>query len=639
VQGIGSSERPFNNYAYGFYLQDSWKIHPRLTLNYGVRYDYEHTPIFPPGSTLNADAEAALGLVEGLPRDTNNVAPRFALAWDPWGDGKTILRAGYGIFFDHPLLANAFLSATADGALSSQLIVAGGRPSNLPLNASPSAFNAASFFQGIFNPGLVPGIDYRPGEQRFGARTSPFFNDHGFITTGVPLAGLPFTLPVDSDFVHGYAQQANLTLERQLGSDWKFGASYTYVHGLHLNRPRNINAPDTALLTLNAGRALSASLILPGDDPRTVVIPSTNLMGAPLAPGTCLNTPQGSGSPTGSVLLNVPGFLGTAFSAPNCPMASALGLIGTAAAYNQFRPSGPNPSFGIPAIGGFTGLTGFATSLITSLTGQAPTFASVQVPWSDVVQQESTGESGYHGLTVTLSKRFSQHFELLSSWTWSHSIDDSTDLQSLLTPQDNRRADLERSSSTFDQRHRWVVSAVMQSPYRHTDEGIWKKIFADFTVAPIWEMASGRPYTVLTGADLNLDFGPNSDRPSIATTTSAFPVTSPFISGVTFAEPDQCDVAVPGVTTPFGFGCTGSLGRNSFDRPGFISMDLRVSRRFYFNEQWSLDVIADAFNLFNRFNVGDVSPLCNPVAQTCNAGQATAALDPRQFQFALKINW
>ncbi len=88
-------------------------------------------------------------------------------------------------------------------------------------------------------------------------------------------------------------------------------------------------------------------------------------------------------------------------------------------------------------------------------------------------------------------------------------------------------------------------------------------------------------------------------------------------------------------------GCTGNLGRNPFDRPGFVSLDLRVSRRIHFSERWSLDVIADAFNLFNRFNVADVNVLCNPAlgAQGCRAGEPTAALDPRQFQFALKINW
>ncbi|MGH9791729.1 MAG: hypothetical protein ACRD5W_11010, partial [Candidatus Acidiferrales bacterium] len=90
------------------------------------------------------------------------------------------------------------------------------------------------------------------------------------------------------------------------------------------------------------------------------------------------------------------------------------------------------------------------------------------------------------------------------------------------------------------------------------------------------------------------------------------------------------------LTSPLG--CTGDLGRNPFDRPGFISMDLRIARKFHFNDRWNLDVIADAFNLFNRFNVADVNVLCNPAA-ACNAGEPTAALDPRQFQFALKINW
>ena len=69
-------------------------------------------------------------------------------------------------------------------------------------------------------------------------------------------------------------------------------------------------------------------------------------------------------------------------------------------------------------------------------------------------------------------------------------------------------------------------------------------------------------------------------------------------------------------------------------------MDLRVSRRFYFGERLKMDILADAFNLFNRFNVADVSPLCNPLdAASCRAGEPTASMDPRQFQFALKVIW
>ena len=88
------------------------------------------------------------------------------------------------------------------------------------------------------------------------------------------------------------------------------------------------------------------------------------------------------------------------------------------------------------------------------------------------------------------------------------------------------------------------------------------------------------------------------------------------------------------------FGCYGDVGRNAFTRPGFAIVDLRLSRRFPIHERLNLEFIADMFNVFNRFNVADVSPLCNPLdPATCRAGEPTAALDPRQFQFALKLSW
>ena len=87
-------------------------------------------------------------------------------------------------------------------------------------------------------------------------------------------------------------------------------------------------------------------------------------------------------------------------------------------------------------------------------------------------------------------------------------------------------------------------------------------------------------------------------------------------------------------------GCTGSLGRNAFVRPNFRQWDLRFSRKFYLTEKANVEFITDMFNLLNRNNKADVSPLCNPLDPAgCNAGQPSASLDPRQFQFALKVNW
>ena len=67
---------------------------------------------------------------------------------------------------------------------------------------------------------------------------------------------------------------------------------------------------------------------------------------------------------------------------------------------------------------------------------------------------------------------------------------------------------------------------------------------------------------------------------------------------------------------------------------------MRLSKRIPFGERFRLDLIADAFNLFNRTNIAAVNQLCDPTAgATCTAGQPTASYDARQFQFALKLSW
>jgi len=615
IQGIGNSDRPLNNHVLGIFLQDSWKIHRRLTLNYGVRYDYEKTPLFDPSTSVNAVAQQVFGVTLGIPRDTNNVSPRFALAWDPWGQGKTIVRAGYGLFYDHPLLAVAFNSVTADGAISTQLLSGGGTASRVALTVNPLALNASSIFQGVLN--AIPSMGYLASQQRFDPKLpNSLFANQNFLTAGFPIPILPFVLPVANNFEFGYAQQANLTVEHQAWNDYKFGIGYTFTKGLHLNRPRDVNTPDPLRLANNFRNALAAGLS--PASPLSVAAPAAN---------------RAATAATCGVTVIAPNVLGALSGCPG-PLAPLNGqFLGTAAFFNFFRRSGPNPSFAGLA-GGYANQVGLAT-----LAGYPTGFPGVQIPWGGVDQQESSGISNYHGMTLTVSKRYSKNFEFLSSYTYSHAIDDSTDLQTLLEPQDTRLPRLERGNSSFDQRHRWVTSAVLQSPYKRGDDGFWHKFLADFTLAPIVEVASGRPFTVLTGTDFNLNFGSNTDRPSVV---SSGGVSSPFISGVTFVPANVCDGSVslgPATISP-PTGCRGDLGRNTFTRPGFFTFDLRVARKIYFGERWNVELIADMFNLFNRFNVGDVSPLCNPLdPANCRAGEPTAALDVRQFQFAIKINW
>jgi Carboxypeptidase regulatory-like domain/TonB dependent receptor len=627
IQGIGQSNEPFDNIPVGFFGQDSWRVTRKLTLNLGLRWDYEITPLFAPATAVNAAAEKALGIVEGIPRDYHNVAPRFGIAWDPKGDGKTVVRASYGLFYDHPLLAIAFDSATADGGRSVQLISAGGTPSACGLipgagicgtSDSPTNLNGSSIFQGVLN--ALPNMFYLPNQQRFDPlAANSLFANQNYLAAGFPLPILPFVLPVAKNFQFGYAQQGNLGIEREIAGSWKISVAYQYTRGLHLNRPVDINSTNPQLLTQNLANAGAAGLGFAS--PVTVVAPSTTM------------TPTASTCGVGVV---APAVLGQLFGCPG-PLAALNGqYVSTPAFFNFFRPSGPNPSFAGLVPGGY------ATQVQLAGLAGYPVGFGVPVPFNSVDAQLSDADSWYHGLTVNVQKRFSHSFELLSSYTWSHTIDNGTDLQSTLEPQDSRFANLEKSNSDFDQRHRWVTSAVFQTPGASKGDAVWRHATADFTIAPIIEVSSGRPYTVITGTDYRLDLGASNGRPSIG--SSAATATSAFVPSVTFSVPTTCltnsgaAFSVPGIAPPFG--CDGNLGRNPFNTPGFFQFDLRLSRRFSLSERWKLDVIADAFNLTNRLNVAAVNQTCDPGAgSTCSAGQPTAAYDARQFQFALKVVW
>ena len=241
-------------------------------------------------------------------------------------------------------------------------------------------------------------------------------------------------------------------------------------------------------------------------------------------------------------------------------------------------------------------------------------------PFGSVNAQTSDGNSNYHAGTLELRRRFADNYQFLASYTFSKSIDDSSDLQTLLLPQDNRNLSAERALSLFDQRHRFVFSGVLTAPESFRDsDSLFKRFLADFIVAPIFEISSGRPFNILTNQDTNNDQSSQTDRPSVAADGTLF---------------------IPG---PFQ---NGNLGRNRGILRSFSQLDLRVTRNIRFGERFRLEVIAEGFNLFNRFNQAAASPFISDVNafnQRNGSGnyfsRPTAAFDSRQFQFGLKMNF
>ena len=204
------------------------------------------------------------------------------------------------------------------------------------------------------------------------------------------------------------------------------------------------------------------------------------------------------------------------------------GVVSPIAA-NFFRPNSPNYFFVASVTGGAVSKAVFDAALAGANTVR--TIGPI-TPFGEVDAQLSDGNSNYNALNLELKRRFSNNFQFLASYTWSHSIDDSSDLQTLLKPQDNRNFRAERANSLFDQRHRFVFSGALSSPTAwRTSSSKAYRLLSDFTIAPIVEISSGRPFNILTGSDSNGDLQSSNDRPSVAASGTLFVPTTAFTSG------------------------------------------------------------------------------------------------------------
>jgi hypothetical protein len=605
IQGFGDPISKIKNTPLAFYGQDTWRLTNRITLNYGVRYDVELTQTIAPvafqdpltGISLSAGdilaAQDVLGVQQGVPRDTNNWAPRFGFALDVFGNAKTVVRGAVGLFYDHPLLAVAFNSDIADAAQQQQSVLTAGSPSPTAL------FNAAQVFQGTVcgvqgsvpticgtsvTPGVAASAQYQFGRQRF--------NDQTFTGFG---AVLPFTLPVAKDFQYASATQANLTIEHQLTSNMAVSASYIFVGAHHLPHPTDLNTPDTSLQIENFRRCMGR-------------LPNSTQEALTVNPAAC----------------TVAGFVNVIPGVISVNTNNGQRVIAPAVA-NFFRPNSPNyflaQSFGI------------SKAVLDSQLGGTLRTPGLISPFGSVNAQLSDGNSSYNAMNLELKRRFANNFTFLASYTWAHAIDDSSDLQTLLIAQNVKRFDLEKADSLFDQRHRFVFSGVLSSPVSWREGSTWQRVFSDFSIAPIIEISSGRPFNIITNFDSNNDQSSSTDRPRVlADGTLCAPGADPGCGSI-FETDANGNVVF----------ASGNLGRNMGRTHGYASFDLRVARSIRFTENMRLELIAEGFNLFNRFNEAAASPNYRDVNAfgQINGGRyysiPTAAYDPRQFQFGAKF--
>jgi hypothetical protein len=178
------------------------------------------------------------------------------------------------------------------------------------------------------------------------------------------------------------------------------------------------------------------------------------------------------------------------------------------------------------------------------------------------------------------------------SYTLSKSIDDAGNFF-FSTPQDNFNIRDDRGLSDNDQRHRLVISGTVEAPKKNAPA---PKALHDFALSYIFTYASRLPFNILLGSDRNFDTN-NNDRP-------------------------------------------GGVGRNTGHGFDYASLDLRLSRRFRITEHLTLDLTADGFNLLNRANYSVPNNTFGAgTTPLPTFGQSTQALDPRQFQFGVRLSF
>jgi hypothetical protein len=228
----------------------------------------------------------------------------------------------------------------------------------------------------------------------------------------------------------------------------------------------------------------------------------------------------------------------------------------------------------------------------------------------------SEGNSAYHSLQSRLERRFARGFQLTASYTWSRSLDSTSEGMNFLSNQYNRQQltsipvalggmRIDRGLSDFHRGRRLSIVYLWETP--GPSRGLWKHALAGWAIAGITSLQSGTPFTVLNGLDRNNDAVPGSDRPDIgnpvAPLFSRVMVAGGCASG--FQNPDTGGCATPSqvrwVQAPVGLLPNAStVGRNTLETGGTNNFDLSVFKSFAMGETKRLEFRWEALNAFNH---------------------------------------
>ncbi len=601
----------------GLYLfgQDSWKIRPNLTLNYGLRWELntpmadisQHVQTFRPGQkstvypcmdTANTDCSSMtpVGLVvpgdAGVPNGLTQTyykafAPRIGIAWSPGTSGKTSIRTGWGLFYNpiEQLVLEQFSAEPPFGGSTFPFNTGFNTPfqdqggPSVATYPNPFGLSSLSGVNGILNPPRGQAVDwgmFRP----------------------ILLFG-QFQPHVRSQ----YSAQYNLTIQRQLTKDMKMEVGYVGSQGHRLLATRDINYgnPQTCL-DIN------------------------DILGA----GTC-----------------GPYFADSAFTIPAGSVTGPHGL---------HLPYGPNGPTVIPANTTLAnditlvGLRRYSSPQCDPMTGTGCPADGIPV-FSSIFTQDTTSNSAYNSLQASLDKRFAHGLQFTAAYTFSKSFDEASSFEGIVNPIDPRAS---RSLSAFDARHRMVLSYYWELPLRKYS-GATGKLLNGWSVSGITTFQTGFPIQITSLADNELMYSFDFELPGKPAQIAPFHTLKPQSNGNYFFDPNSftengtsetfdpitlqptnlcSQTPVFGCFDPTLLGTLGTAKRTICCGPHISETDFAILKTIPISEAMHVDFRAEFFNIFNH------TQFFNPDGNSSDGsqfGQVSQVKDPRLVQFALKF--
>ena len=615
TQGSGQREDIRSTALYPF-VQDSWKIKPNLTLNYGLRWEYsppmtdisghvetfrpgQNSTVYPCGITTSLSYWQSLGLSNptcantgaaptglvvpgdpGVPAAMTQTyykafAPRLGLNYSPnftsgvlgkifGSNNKTSIRAGWGIFYN-PI---------------EELVLA-------QFGAEPPFGGSSSLSDVFFNTPFVNQGNFQT--------PNPF---SGVIT---PTKGAPTDLSLFRPILlfgefqpHLRSQdtvQYNLTVQRELTNSLMFQIGYVGSQGHRLLASHDINpsTPQTCLDIMSVANqsanfvtsfGANANCAPTFEDTQYIISPNA------VAPAGGFHVPYGPNGPT------------------VIPAGTSIGSV---------APTGLN----------LVGLRPYSSPNCNPYTGTGCPFDGVPV-FTDIFAEDTIANSAYNALEMMLQKRFSRGLQFQAAYTFSKSIDDGSTFEETLNPFNFKAS---RALSLFNSKQRFVVSYDWELPIRKFS-GFAGRMLNDWAVSGITQFQSGFPIRLNTEDDnelINSLFFLGTEAPSL---NGPLQILNPKTNGGFYLNYNQFS------DPPLGQFNNGTQ-RTICCGPGLIDWDFSVHKKILLTESKYFQFRAEIFNLFNRTNFSNPDGGYSDGAT--GFGKITSAGDPRLVQFAMKF--